>query len=105
MANKKVHSFWSEIKKIKGKSYNLPLSVDGVSRKSNIANLLSEKYKKLFSSASYDKVQMSQIKQKHRKYTGSVLCNCTHGSCYNKHCISVSDICYSIKQLKHDPVN
>ena len=30
-----------------------------------------------------------------------MLCNCIHGSCYNKHCISVSDICYSIKQLKH----
>ena len=30
MANKKVHSFWAEIKKIKGKNNNLPLSVDGV---------------------------------------------------------------------------
>ena len=67
MANKKVHSFWAEIKKIKGKNNNLPLSVDGVSGESNIANLFSEKYKKLFSSVSYDKVQMSHIKEKHRK--------------------------------------
>ena len=41
---------------------------------------------------------MSQIKQKTQE---SVLCKCIDGSCYNKHCISVSDICYSIKQLKH----
>ena len=55
MANKKVHSFWAEIKKIKGKSDNLQLLVDGVSGESNIANLFSEKYKKLFSNVSYDK--------------------------------------------------
>ena len=78
MANKKVHSFWAKIKKIKSKSNNLPLLVDSVSGESNIANLFSEKYKKLFSSVSYDKEQMS-------------LCIS----------ISVSDICYSIKQLKH----
>ena len=64
MANKTVHRFWAEIEKIKGKSNNLQLSVDCVSGESNIANLYSEKYKKLFSSVSYDKAQMSQIKQK-----------------------------------------
>ena len=46
-------------------------------------------------------IKMSQIKQKTQE---NVNCNCIHGSCYNKHCISVSDICYSIKQLKHGKV-
>ena len=41
---------------------------------------------------------MSHIKEKTQE---SVLYNCIQGSCYNKHCISVTDICYSIKQLKH----
>ena len=41
---------------------------------------------------------MSHLKQQIEK---KALCNCKHGNCYNNHCITVSDINESIKQLKH----
>ena len=98
MANNKVKNFWNEIKKMKGHVNNLPMSVDGVSGESNIANLFSGKYIKLFSSVPYDNNVMFDLKQQVEK---NVQNYCIHGKCYNCHCITVNDINESIKQLKH----
>ena len=99
MINNKVNNFWAEIKKMKGNVGNLPMSVNGVSGESNIANLFSEKYKELFSCVSYDSDIMFNLKQQTEKNVQRL---CIHGKCYNSHCINVDDIRESIRQLKLD---
>ena len=83
---------------MKGNVNNLPMTVDGISGDSDIANLFSEKYVKLFSSVPYDNDRMLNLKHQTEK---NILSCCIHGNCYNSHCITVNDINESIKQLKH----
>ena len=56
-------NFWTEIKKLRGKTCNLPSSIDGEHGERAITELFANKYENLYKSVPYDKDDMCKLKQ------------------------------------------
>ncbi len=67
--------FWKEVRKMEGKSKNIPPHIDNVTEPERINNIFTEKYKNLYNSVPSDPDRMTEIHDKIRNdllhYSGS----------------------------------
>ena len=90
--------FWSSVRKIKGvKSVN-PTNVDGVVGDANISNYLSDKYKKLYNSVSYNVNNMQDLVSNIDKL---IVQKC-NSKCYSNHSFNVKNVTEAVKLLKRN---
>ena len=61
LLNKDDRNFWSEIKRIRSSSVGSSKIVDGITDTNSISKLFAYKYRELYSSVSYNKIEMQNI--------------------------------------------
>ena len=91
--------FWTGVKKkCNGKNIST-LNVDNSIGKEKICDLFCDKYKKLYKSVPYDKEEMKSLCN---IIDTNVVSNCVGGRCYNKHTVTIDDVCQNIRKLKNN---
>ena len=89
--------FWSQVKKVKGKTSAFPSSIDGVVGSQSICELFGAKYSSLYNRVSYKEFDMESIKASVNKQIES---SCFCGKCYNDHMVSVTNVISGVKNMK-----
>ena len=75
--NDNSRQFWTEVRKIKHQSTQLPTSMDGAMSNDAISSLLKAKYEELYNRLSYDDKDMEKLHQELRKAKST----CMDGTC------------------------
>jgi hypothetical protein len=87
--------FWSEVRKINGKTNTFSNVVDGISGARGIANAFSAKYQDLYNSVSYDPSEMTRIRN---ELTSRIIIQ-GHNDFVQ---VSADDVCAVIEKLKYN---
>ena len=99
--NYSFEGMWSEIRSCNSRPAKIPVSVDGLSGRSEIAEHFADKFRTLYNSVGYTDDDLNKLKQLlHNKI--STVCNCGHCSYFNYHCICTNDVVEAIKELKRN---
>ena len=89
--------FWSEVKKVCGKSNAVPTVMDNVQGETEISELFKKKYSDLYNCVSYEKKEMDELLC---EVTEKVSKQCGSGECYCNHVISVEDVKCAVNKIK-----
>ncbi len=94
ISSNNYRDFWTEVKKLRGKSTNMPTVVDNAHGQDNIAEVFSKKYEELYNVVSYDRRQMAGLKSQ----LDRLICDHDNSNCC--HNVTVNDILSGVRHLK-----
>ena len=91
----RYRDFWSEVRKINGKSHALANVVEGISDAQGIANMFASKFQNLYNSVSYDRVKMDDIK---RELSNDIAAR------GQEHIVQIyaEDVCDAVNKMKYN---
>jgi hypothetical protein len=90
----RARDFWSEIRKIRHKNNNIPITVDGCDDQHSIANIFSTSYEQLHTSVISDDTEINKI----RVHIDNELIN---HSVDQSFVVTADDVLSAVKGLKH----
>ena len=97
LENKCSKEFWKDVRKIKKGNTVLPNTMDGIEGSEGICKVFGDKFKRVYSSVSYDEDEMDSLMM---NMGDGIREKCCNGKCQAGHGISVEEVVAGIKRLK-----